>query len=102
VQEGGVEPDIIVPPLSDPDYKDRPRLREADLKRHLLNQAKVDNSILENDAKADPRFTATPDALKKAGVEDFQLDYAVRTIARLANPAVQVAMNSAVAPSRKH
>jgi carboxyl-terminal processing protease len=103
VQEGGVEPDILVPQLSDPDYKDRPRLREADLKRHLLNQAKVDNSILENDAKADPRFAATPDALKKAGVDDFQLDYAIRTIARLANPAVQMAMNSpAPTPPRKH
>ena len=101
VQEGGVEPDIIVPQLSDPDYKDRPRLREADLKRHLLNQAKVDNSILESDSKADPRFAATPEQLKKAGVEDFQLDYAVRTIARLANPAVQLAMNSAPTPSRK-
>ena len=103
VQEGGVEPDITVPQLSDPDYKDRPRLREADLKRHLLNQAKVDNSILENDAKGDPRFAATPDELKKAGVTDFQLDYAIKTIARLANPAVQVAMNSTPpAPSRKH
>jgi len=101
VQEGGVEPDILVPQLSDPDYKDRPRLREADLKRHLLNQAKVDNSILENDAKADPRFAANPDELKKAGVEDFQLDYAIRTIARLANPAVQVAMNGAPTPPRK-
>ncbi|MBW8744582.1 MAG: S41 family peptidase [Sphingomonas sp.] len=102
VQEGGVEPDILVPQLSDPDYKDRPRLREADLKRHLLNQAKVDNSILENDAKSDPRFATTPDELKKTGVDDFQLDYAVRTIARLANPAVQVAMNSAPVPPRKH
>jgi len=101
VQEGGVEPDILVPQLTDPDYKSRPRLREADLKRHLLNQAKVDNSILENDAKADPRFAANPDELKKAGVEDFQLDYAIRTIARLANPAVQVAMNGAPTPPRK-
>jgi carboxyl-terminal processing protease len=102
VQEGGVEPDIAVPQLTDPDYKDRPRLREADLKRHLLNQAKVDNSILEHDAKADPRFAATPDELKKSGVEDFQLDYAIRTISRLANPAVQVAMNSAPPSPRKH
>jgi len=101
VQEGGVEPDITVPQLSDPDYKDRPRLREADLKRHLLNQAKVDNSILESDAKTDPRFAATPDALKKEGVTDFQLDYAIRTIARLANPAVQMAMNSTPTPPRK-
>ncbi|WP_414712330.1 S41 family peptidase [Sphingomonas sp.] len=103
VQEGGVEPDVTVPQLSDADYKDRPRLREADLKRHLLNQAKVDNSILENDAKTDPRFAATPDELKKAGVEDFQLDYAIKTIARLANPAVQVAMNTPLPkPDRKH
>jgi carboxyl-terminal processing protease len=94
VQEGGVEPDVTVPQLSDADYKDRPRLREADLRRHLLNQAKVDNSILENDSKADPRFSATPETLKKAGVEDFQLDYAIKTIARLANPAVQMAMNT--------
>jgi len=101
VQEGGVEPDITVPQLSDPDYKDRPRLREADLKRHLLNQAKVDNSILESDAKTDPRFAATPEALKKDGVTDFQLDYAIKTIARLANPAVQMAMNSAPTQPRK-
>ena len=102
VQEGGVEPDIAVPQLSDPDYKDRPRLREADLRRHLLNQAKVDNSILENDAKADPRFAETPDELKKAGIDDYQLDYAIRTIARLANPAVQMAMNGSAASSGKH
>ena len=101
VQEGGVEPDITVPQLSDPDYKDRPRLREADLKRHLLNQAKVDNSILESDAKTDPRFAATPEALKKDGITDFQLDYAIKTIARLANPAVQMAMNSAPTQPRK-
>jgi carboxyl-terminal processing protease len=90
VQEGGVEPDIIVPQLNDPDYKSRPRLREADLKRHLLNQAKVDNGVLEEDAIPDPRFSATADSLKKAGVTDFQLDYAVKTIARLGAP-VQVA-----------
>jgi len=103
VQEGGVEPDVVVPQLSDPDYKDRPRLREADLRRHLLNQAKVDNSILENDGKPDPRFAATSDQLKKAGVDDFQLDYAVKTISRLANPAVKMAMNAPLpAAGRKH
>ena len=96
VQEGGVEPDVIVPQLSDPDFKDRPRLREADLRRHLLNQAKVDNSVLESDNASDPRFSLSADQLKKQGVEDFQLDYAVRTIARLGNPAVQVAMNTAL------
>ncbi len=83
VQEGGVEPDMIVPQLSDPDYKSRPRFREADLRRHLVNQAKVDNAVLEEDIKDDPRFKLTSEQLKKQGVEDFQLDYAVRAVARL-------------------
>src|SRR3546814_460454 len=54
VQEGGIEPDIRVPQISDPDYKTRPRFRESDLRRHLINEAKVDNSILEDDNKEDP------------------------------------------------
>jgi carboxyl-terminal processing protease len=84
VQEGGIEPDIAVPQLSDPDYKTRPRFREADLGRHLINEAKVDNSVLEADDKPDPRFTATPEQLKAKGITDFQLSYALDTISRLA------------------
>jgi carboxyl-terminal processing protease len=84
VQEGGIEPDIQVPQLSDVDYKTRPRFREADLRRHLINEAKVDNSVLEDDSKPDPRFTATPEQLKAKGITDFQLNYALDTIARLA------------------
>jgi carboxyl-terminal processing protease len=92
VQEGGIEPDISVPQLSDPDYKSRPRFREADLRKHLINEAKVDNSVLEDDAKTDPRFSATPEQLKVKGITDFQLNYALETIARLAKtPAPQVA-----------
>ncbi|MGH6781671.1 MAG: S41 family peptidase, partial [Sphingomonadaceae bacterium] len=91
VQEGGIQPDIKVPQLSDPDFKDRPRLREADLRRHLINEAKVDDSVLEDDAKPDPRFILTSAQLEKQGVEDFQLDYAVKTIARLGKPAVVTA-----------
>ncbi|MBN2973630.1 S41 family peptidase [Roseomonas aeriglobus] len=83
VQEGGIEPDIAVPQLSDADRKSRPVFREADLRRHLINTAKVDNKALEEDTIDDPRFTATPESLKKAGVEDFQLDYALKTIGRL-------------------
>lgn len=82
VQEGGIDPDIKVPQLSDPDYKTRPSFREADLRRHLINQDKVDNKLLEDDGATDPRFTATAEGLKKAGIEDFQLDYAVKTLAR--------------------
>jgi len=83
VQEGGIKPDLPVPQLTDPDRKDRPRLREADLRRHLINEAKIDDSVLEDDSKSDPRFAATAESLEKAGVKDYQLDYAVKTIARL-------------------
>ncbi len=95
VQEGGIKPDILVPQLSDPDYKDRPRLREADLRRHLINEAKVDDKVLEDDGKPDPRFQLTSDALKKQGIDDFQLDYAVKTIARMAQPPLRTALAGA-------
>ncbi|MGV1682786.1 S41 family peptidase [Sphingopyxis sp. NJF-3] len=83
VQEGGIEPDIRVPQLSDPDYKDRPSFRESDLRRHLINEKKVDNGLLEADEKPDPRFTATAEELKAKGIEDFQLYYALETIGRI-------------------
>ncbi|THD35915.1 MAG: S41 family peptidase [Sphingomonas sp.] len=83
VQEGGIRPDIAVPQISDPDYKSRPVFREADLRKHLVNEVKADNVILEEDTKPDPRFTATPDELKKRGVTDFQLYYALQTLGRL-------------------
>ena len=91
VQGGGIEPDILVPQLSDPDYKDRPRLREADLRRHLISQAQVKDDLLESDDRPDPRFTATATELEKKGVKDYQLDYAVKTLKRLAAPVQQVA-----------
>jgi carboxyl-terminal processing protease len=87
VQEGGIEPDIRVPQISDPDYKSRPVFREADLRRHLINEVKTDNAVLEEDSKTDPRFAQTPEQLKKAGIEDFQLHYALKTVARLGGPA---------------
>ena len=90
VQEGGIEPDIKVPQISDPDHKARPVFREADLRRHLINEVKADNAVLEEDTKDDPRFSATPESLKKQGIEDFQLYYALKTVARLGG-AAQVA-----------
>jgi carboxyl-terminal processing protease len=80
-----------VPQLSDPDYKTRPRFREANLGRHLINEAKVDNSVLEADDKPDPRFKATPEELKAKGIEDFQLYYAVQTVGRLSKSSLAVA-----------
>lgn len=87
VQEGGITPDIEVPQLSDPDYKSRPRLREADLRRHLVNEASVSDDIIKDDGKPDPRFAMTADELKKKGVDDFQLYYAVQAVSRLAKLA---------------
>jgi carboxyl-terminal processing protease len=84
VQAGGIEPDILVPQLSDPDFKSRPTIREADLRRHLISQNKVDDKLLEKDETVDPRFTATAAELEKKGVKDFQLDYAVKTLRRMA------------------
>ncbi len=76
-----------MPQLSDADRRGRPRLREADLRRHLVNQAGVKDELLENDNVPDPRFSATADELKKKGVTDFQLDYALKTLKRLAPAA---------------
>ena len=84
VQEGGIEPDITVPQLSDPDRVARAKLRyrESDLRRHLVNEVNLDDRELEADAKQDPRFAATPEELKKQGIEDFQLHYALETLRR--------------------
>jgi len=84
VQAGGIEPDVLVPQLSDPDYKDRPTVREADLRRHLIAQDKVEDKLLEKDSAVDPRFMATAAELEKKGIKDFQLDYAVKTLRRMA------------------
>ncbi len=94
VQEGGIRPDLIVPQISDPDYKDRPVLREADLRAHLVNPEKMDDAMLEEDQRTDPRFAMTADQLKKQGIDDFQLHYALQTIARLGSKSPQVATRS--------
>ncbi|KLE34358.1 S41 family peptidase [Aurantiacibacter luteus] len=84
VQEGGIEPDIRVPQLSDPDAERRQRLalRESDLRGHLVNEAGVRDEALERDRLDDPRFQLTAAQLAEQGVTDFQLDYAVRTLRR--------------------
>jgi carboxyl-terminal processing protease len=97
VQAGGIDPDIAVPQLSDEDYKDRKVVREVDLRRHLLAQAKVEDKLLEADDTPDPRFAATAAELKKKGVKDFQLAYAIDTLKRLTSPA----SIASAAPSKK-
>ncbi|HET6224403.1 MAG TPA: S41 family peptidase, partial [Dongiaceae bacterium] len=96
VQAAAIDPDIVVPQLSDADYKDRRVVREADLRKHLLAQAKVDDKLLQNDGSTDPRFSASAAELEKKGIKDFQLYYALNTLKRLAGP-----MSTASAASPK-
>jgi len=86
VQEGGIDPDIAVPQLSDPDLAKRSkfRLRESDLRGHLVNEAALKDEDLEKDRKDDPRFTLTAAEVKAKGIEDFQLNYALETLRRTA------------------
>ena len=90
VQEGGIKPDIAVPQLSDPDLAKRSRftMRESDLRGHLINELKLEDSALETDKREDPRFTKTAEELKDEGIEDFQLHYALETLRRIAPNAV--------------
>ncbi|WP_411339664.1 S41 family peptidase [Sphingopyxis sp. J-6] len=94
VQEGGIAPDIRVPQLSDPDYASRPKFRESDLRRHLINEKKVDDGLLEKDEKTDPRFSQTAEQLKAKGIEDYQLYYALQTIGRIGPAATRVAQGT--------
>jgi len=93
VQEGGIEPDIRVPQLSDPDARLRSEraIRESDLRGHLINEISLDDKQLETDKQDDPRFKMTAEELKKQGIEDFQLHYAVETLRRAASPAALAA-----------
>ncbi|HSG54851.1 MAG TPA: S41 family peptidase [Paracoccaceae bacterium] len=95
VQEGGIEPDIRVPQLSDPDAERRQRyaLRESDLRGHLVNEISREDEALERDRIDDPRFLLTSAQLEEQGIEDFQLHYALETLRRTSR--VTVAARSA-------
>lgn len=86
VQEGGIDPDIRVPQLSDPDAELRARysFRESDLRRHLVNEVDLEDKALESDTREDPRFSETSEELKSRGIDDFQLHYALQTLRRTA------------------
>ncbi len=86
VQEEGIEPDLVVPQLSDENYKDRRIVRESDLRRSLRNESVEDKSIIEGDDKANPRFEMTAEELKKQGIEDYQLHHALEILGRLGKP----------------
>jgi len=92
VQEGGIEPDIRVPQISDPDAQRRAQftMRESDLRGHLVNEVDLDDKSLEADKLDDPRFKQTPEQLKAQGISDFQLHYAVETLRRTGGAALAV------------
>lgn len=104
VQEGGIVPDIRVPQISDPDYRTRPVYREADLRRHLVNEARADNRAVEQDEAADPRFAQTAEQVRAQGIEDFQMHYALETLSRLAlgTRMATAARPAASAPVRRN
>ena len=90
VQEGGIKPDISVPQLSDPDLAKRNKytLRESDLRGHLINEIGLEDSDMESDKIADPRFQLTSEELEAKGIEDFQLHYAMETLRRTTPSAI--------------
>ncbi len=89
VQEGGIDPDIAVPQISDPDLRKRAlrSYRESDLRGHLVNEIK-DDKDLEKDKIEDPRFKMSAEELKSRKIEDFQLYYALQTLRRTAPAAL--------------
>ncbi|MCM0031790.1 S41 family peptidase [Sandarakinorhabdus limnophila] len=101
VQENGIEPDIQVPQLSDARVSERKPLREADLKKHLINEVKdATAKLVEQDGQADPRFLAKAEDLKAKGVLDYQQDYAIRLLGRLAPPALPAVQVAGQAPGQ--
>ncbi|MEE4350651.1 MAG: S41 family peptidase [Pacificimonas sp.] len=95
VQEAGIEPDIIVPQLSDEHLASRRIVREADLRRVLRNEGVVDDSVVEDDDKVNPRFDLSYEQVSEAGIEDFQLQYALDILGRLGGEPGVIEMASA-------
>ena len=90
VQEGGIQPDILVPQLTDADARkrDAEAVRESDLRAHLVNESALSDKQLEVDRQIDPRFRLTPEQLTARGIKDFQLWYALETLRHAAGTSV--------------
>jgi len=91
IQGEGIEPDIVVPQLSDGVRTARLNLRESDLRRHLIADVPVEDADLIQSDPTAPRFTITAASLKNRGIDDFQLDYAVNILSRLAPSSSSIA-----------
>jgi carboxyl-terminal processing protease len=83
VQGGGIDPDIVVPQLSDEARLSRLKVRESDLKRHLITEAGDQEALLKREDPPSPRFMLTAADLKKKGIDDYQLDYAIKLLQRV-------------------
>ncbi len=90
VQEGGIQPDIQVPQLTDADARKRSldALRESDLRGHLVNEAALNDDKLETDKQVDPRFKLTAAELTAKGIKDYQLWYALQTLRHAAGTSM--------------
>jgi len=54
----------------------------------------VRDDLIQDDGRPDPRFAATAEELEQRGISDYQLHYALQTIARLGR------VQTAAAPAR--
>ena len=89
IQAGGIEPDIAVPQLSDAGRATRTSVRESDLRQHLLAEGRAaTGEELTREDPPEPRFMVTAAELKKRGVSDYQLDYALNMLRRLGAPNI--------------
>jgi carboxyl-terminal processing protease len=71
------------------------------LKKHLINEIKdATAKLVEQDGQADPRFLAKAEDLKAKGVLDYQQDYAIRLLGRLAPPALPAVQVAGQAPAQ--
>ena len=98
VQGGGIDPDIVVPQLSDEARLSRLKVRESDLRRHLITEAGNEDALLKRDDPPSPRFAMTAADLKKKGVEDYQLDYAIKVLQRVGPVNIAGQSGTAVKP----
>jgi carboxyl-terminal processing protease len=71
------------------------------LRRHLVNDLAVEDKEVEVDSVEDPRFALTADDLKKQGIEDFQLHYAMQTLERLGSKTLKMAETETKVKVRK-
>ena len=83
VQEGGIEPDIRVPQLSDPDYAKRAALPRKRPAPPPDQRGQAGRKELETDTATIRASPPTAEELKSQGIKDFQLHYALKTLGRL-------------------